>query len=449
MFEVSQDIGELVGLYQEQSFSADANASLSYRLAKLYLRNGDYERAEGAVRQILKKQPDNVAALVECANCQIKQRKFDEVLFLLERAMELSPEYVPIYVAMSEYYGITGNVSNQIHFLMVAANKAPEKHEIRFVVAEKLYRYGDLRGAEDQYRAILRDFPWLENASFALGILLLKQSRVTEAVKCFKGILKNNPAAFDAHFNLANCYFRQKKYYAAINHFRFAMRKEDFVERAMYLIGQCFYRVLDYDQAIVTMEKLCELNSSNISYQKSLGAFYEAAKEYDMAIDIYKRLVSSFPERADFHLRLAASYIKYKAFTEAEKALNLLFKRHPGNLAGHKILGDLYFYKGDFKDAIEEYERVLMFNDKYPGVHEGLARVYGKMGNLEEEQKALAQRLAIGEDEESLELLFRLGELEMKLNLPTYLSRFTRLCELAPDSKLAQEAAYYIKHFAA
>jgi tetratricopeptide (TPR) repeat protein len=447
MFEVSQDIGELLELYQEQSFSADANASLSYRLAKLYLRNGDYERAEGAIRQILKKQPDNVAALVECANSQIKQNKLEEVVFLLERALELAPEYIPVYVVMSEYYGLIGDIAKQIHFLMVAANRAPEKYEIRFVVAEKLYRYGDLAGAEEQYRIILKAFPQLENAYFALGTLFLKQARVVEAVSCFKEILKNNPAAFDTHFNLANCFFRQKKYYLAINHFRFAMRKEEFVERSMYLIALCFHRVSDYDQAIVTMEKLCELNCSDISYQKSLGAFYEAANEFDMAIDIYKTLVASYPERADFYLSLAASYIEVAAFKEAEKTLSSLFKKHPGNLAGHKILGDLYFYMGEFKDAIEEYQRVLMFNDRFSGVYAGLARVYAKTNHAVKEQEALEKELMLGE--ETLELLFRLGELEMELKLPTYLNRFERLCELAPNTELAREAAYYIKHFAA
>ena len=288
--------------------------------------------------------------------------------------------------------------------------------------------------------------PGLEIAIFSLGSIYLRQNKINEASEYFKKILDNNPTAFDAHFNLANCYFRNQKYALAINHFNFAMRDQELIQRSLYLTAQCWFKIGEVDRAVVTMEKLCDLDGYSVPYKKCLAEFYENIKEYDMAIDTYEQLCALAPERAEFCLNLARNQIKLGEIKSAEKTLKSMFINHPGNLEGHKILGELLASKKQYKDAVEEYTKILMFNDKYPGIYQNIASVYRETGNYIEEQKALQHAVAIGEEDPAL--LLRLGELERKMNLPLSIERFVRITELAPDSPYAKEAAYYLKYAA-
>ncbi len=447
MLESPKELNGLLDQLEQQSRQNPEDVELMLRLARLYVRNGDYGPAATIFQKILKADNDNVAAIVELAGCLIKTSAFIDAQFYLDRALELKPGFAAAFITYAKLYEATGEVGRQISFMMLAANAAPEKVEIRLALAEQLRRYGDINGAVTQYRQILEVHPELETANFSLGTLLMKKEDLNGAMQCFRQIIAGNPGAFDAHFNLAGCLFRQRKYAMAINHFRMACRKTDLQHRALYLTAQCHFKMQDFDHAIVTMEKLVELDERNTSYWKCLAEIYEAAEEFDMAVETYRRLTILAAERPEFLVKMAEMYLRLEDYARGEKALETLFRQFPGHLDGHRLLGDLYCARGHFKAAIEEYQRTLMLNDRCAEAYAGLAGVYRKMDNAPEEQKALQRAIELGR--ESPKILLRLGELERKLKLPASLDRFRRITELAPDSNYAREAEYYIRHKAA
>ena len=445
MLEYSKSITELNRLFRK-SPEASNDAELSCHLAKLHLRNGDKSKAEEILKKLLKESPNSVQVMVECASCYAAAGALDDAQFLLERALEVKSGYVPAYIAMAGVYESRGDLQKQISFLMLAANAAPEKYEVRIAIAEKLKGYGDINGAIEQYNKILEEKPGLEIALFSIGSLLMKQDKISEAIEYFKKILNNNPSAFDAHFNLANCYFRQKKYAIALNHFNFAMRKQELVQRSLYLTSQCCFKLGDTDRAVVTMEKLCELDDKCVPYKKCLAEFYEIIEEFDMAVDVYRELTALVPERSEFSLKLAKCLLITDNTGEAEQILREMFTKHPKDLEGHKLLGELLAGKKQYKDAVGEYQFVLMNDKKYPGIYRDLANVYRETENFTEEQKVLEYALSIGDEQP--DMLLRLGEIERKLNLPVSVERFIRVTEIAPDTKYAKEAEYYLKYAA-
>lgn len=439
-------IGLLVQLEEKARKSPD-DIDLMQRLARLYLKNSALEDSVRIYEKILKLEPENVSAMTELAHCRIKQRQYEEANFLLERAQEIRPGMYAIFLTFARLFAAQGNVEKNVSFMMLAANAAPEKSEIRLSLAELLTRYGDANGAIAQYRQIVENNPGLEAALFALGTLLMKRNELNEAMQSFRQILKGNPGAFDAHFNLANCLFRQKKFQMAIHHFRISCRKQSLIERSLYLSAQCNLKLKDFDRAIVAMEKLVQIDEGNVSYHKSLAEIYEEAGEFDLARDIYRQVANLAPERPEFLVKFAEMLVLLKDFRRAEKALDTLFRLHPGHLEGHRILGEIYFLNGLFKASIEEFKRTLMLNENYAAVHLSLAKVYGEMGEQQNEYEALKRAIELGA--ENPERLLKLGQIEGKLKLPTSLDRFRRITELAPDSNCALEAEYYLKHQAA
>lgn len=447
MLQRPGDINGLLGQLEAKSRYNPEDLELMQRLSRLYLRNGDTKSAEAVIERILKLDPDNTQAMVELADCQIRRGAYEEAAYNIERALELRPGMSTAFIAMARLHEAQGCVEKQVSFMMRAANAAPDKIDVRLALAELLKRYGDFNGAIGQYKLILDMEPDLEAALFSLGTMLLRQNDLNGAMESFRKIISNNPGAFDAHFNLASCLFRQRKFVMAANHFRVAQRKPELAQRSLYLMAQCYFKHRDFDSAIVTLERLLLLDENNVSYLKSLAEIYEAADEPDMAREVYRRLTGVAPERPEFMVHLASIMITLNDLEKAEKTLDTLFRLHPGHVEGHRILGDLYARRGDYRSAIEEYRRTLMINENSIEVFLGLARVYRAMENSEEEQQSLKRAIEIGCEDP--ELFLRLGQLERTLRLPASIDRFRRVSELAPDSDFAKEAEYYLRHKAA
>ena len=447
MLNSPQEFTGLLSQLKEQTLQTPGDLKLLLRLARLYMKSSNYSEAEKVFRKLLKNDPENADTLVEFTNCLIKSGNFEDAELELERALAIKPGMVQAFLTGACLYEQTGNTTKQISYMMLAANAVPEKYEIRLALAEQLRKYGDLHGAIAQYDLILAHDPNQETANFSKGSILMKLDMLTEAIQYFNVILNNNPSAFDAHFNLGSCFFRQNKFAAAISHFRISCRDANLANRSHYLMAQCYFKRNDIDNAIVAMEKLVEADSQNVSYRKCLGGYYEATQEYDMACEVYQELTAIAPNRAEFWLKLASTQIKLKLFDRAQKTLNRIFKVHPGHIEGHRVLADLYAAKRQYKEAIEEYQRLLMLNENDGAAYIGLANIYNKLGRENEEMAALSK--AVEYSSEPLNVLMRLGELERKYNLPTSLEHFKRIKELAPDSDFAKEADYYIRHTAA
>ena len=446
MLNSPQILTGLLSQLNEQTLQTPMDLKLLLRLARLYMKNSNYTEAERVFKKCLKNSPENAEIMVEYAICLIKDSKYVDAEVELERALLIKPGMVQAFLTSATLYEKTGNTNKQISFMMLAANAAPENFDIRLSLAEQLRKYGDFNGAITQYDHILEFNPDQETACFSKGLILMKQDKLTEANQCFIRIINNNPSAFDAHFNLASCYYRQKKYAAAINHFRISSRNKDLANRSLYLMAQCFSKRNDFDQAIVAMEKLIEIDGKNVSYKKALGEFYEGAEEFDMATDVYYDLTLLAPTRSEFWLKLAHCYIKTKNFEKAERTLNKVFRVQPGHIEGHKVLAELYAAKRLYKEAIEEYQRILMLNENNADVYLSLAKVYREINREVDEMEALNQVVSNGK--ETAEVLLRLGELESKFKLPTSLERFRRIKDISPDSDYAKEAEYYLRHAA-
>lgn len=437
----------LLSQLKQQTLQTPADLKLLLRLARLYMKNNNFCEAERVYKKCIKILPNNAETIVEYAICLIKDSKYDDAEIELERALTIKPGMIQAFLTFASLYEKTGDINKQISFMMLASNAAPNNYDIRLSLAEQLRKFGDFNGAIKQYDQILAINPNQETACFAKGLIFMKQDKLNEANQCFINIINNNPSAFDAHFNLASCYYRQKKYAAAINHFRISSRNKDLANRSYYLMAQCYAKRNDFDQAIVAMEKLVTLDDKNISYRKTLGEFYELAGEYDMSEEIYSDLTLLAPTRSEFWLKLAFSQIKTKNFQKAEKTLNKVFKVQPGHIEAHRILAELYFAKHLYKEAIEEYQRILMLNENNGEAYLSLAKIYREIDRETNEIEALNKAICCGK--ETPETLLRLGELERKHGFPTSLERFKRIKDLSPDSDYAKEADYYIRHSAA
>ncbi len=113
-------------------------------------------------------------------------------------------------------------------------------NEARWFLARaiSLERAGDLKAAEAEYREVLRANPGLDVANNRLGVVLARQERYEEALKCFESAVAARPGFVDAQFNLGLTLALQNRVAEAVPHFEAVLREQPGHADALHNLDQ-------------------------------------------------------------------------------------------------------------------------------------------------------------------------------------------------------------------
>ena len=214
-------------------------ASLRKRLeAALALhRGGDFEAAQTAYQEVLRKSPRNPAALHSLGVLRYQQGRPDEALPLLQRALRGAPDDPALHNNLGEAHralgdmeaaaasyrraldlrpnlvsamsnlGIVlealGQLEAAIATLTQATRAHPDYAPAHYNLGNALQRSGDLDGAAASYRRALALAPDATQVHVNLGVVRLAQDQPDEAEAGFKAALRRDPNCVDALVNLA------------------------------------------------------------------------------------------------------------------------------------------------------------------------------------------------------------------------------------------------------
>ena len=226
--------------------------------ASRLLRDGKQGKAEQLVRDLLKKHPADVSAIKMLADIGVKMGQLKEASHLLERCLELAPNFH----AARHAYAMVQMRRQEPEAAIDEAEKLlaqdPDNPNFLTLKAAILNKIGDQAAALQIYEKVLKDYPNQAKAQMTYGHTLHAVGRVDEAVEAYKACIRLSPEVGEVYWSLAN-----------LKIFRFSdgdisdMRKQ------------------------VTSEGGDADDQSHLAF--ALGKALEDRKEYDAAFDYYKR----------------------------------------------------------------------------------------------------------------------------------------------------------------
>ncbi len=140
--------------------------------------------------------------------------------------------------------------------------------------AVALHQRGDLAGAENQYRAVLKDAPQQVDALHLLGVLLDQRGQRAQGIALVRKALAVNGGVADIHFNLA---------------------------RMLAATGDTVGAKRHYDQALL-------LKPGHAMAHNGLGVLYRALGQYAEASAAFERALRFEPRLIDAHINLCNTY---------------------------------------------------------------------------------------------------------------------------------------------
>ena len=163
------------------------------------------------------------------------------------------------------------------------------------------------------------------------------------------------------------------------------IKSQPLVGKVNYILGKSYYHKGRFymDQAIYHIEKSIELGYINDDSYKYLGLSYSELGLYEKGIQYFLKAISN--EYDDMLLLvLGQTYHKLGEDINSEVYLKRAIELNSDfrvEIKSRFLLGKIFFEKGDFDKAEDQYNLILFKDSKSADAHYYLGEIYSEKGN--------------------------------------------------------------------
>lgn len=328
-------------------------------------------------------------------------------------------------------------------------------------------RHGALQRAEYYFENAYVVDPQDPEILIALAEVSSQLGKPAVAVSLFQLVLKQDPDNLDVSFNLAAELTMLRNYRESIEIINVLLQKEPDNPRANAIMGYNFYHLQQDEQAITHFERAYQANAYDSSLVMHLGSLYEKTRQYDKAVEIYRRICQVSPKDSPFYRNYVRTLLILSKFDLAEKVIQEIMAADVEDFLWHFYLGLILQERNDCAAAISHLQRArelgpddprpvlelslcyLRLDDRvnmigvietalaaHPGnpvLYSYLGQAHVRLENFEKAIEAFKQGLSLNPADGTI-LLQLAGVLERVQRIEEAEQVLLRLIEIDPDS---------------
>ena len=327
--------------YREACTAAPDEAEPLLRLGILQERRSHLRDAIATLHAAVTHNDTLAEAYQHLVNCVIEDGDFDgnrcglfqgvdELIKMVERAIELSPDNTLNYCNMALIYNHQKNYTNALHW----AKRAEEK---------------DAK---------------LPRVTNTLGVIYYNRGNDNEALTQFRKTLANDPDNIDAYYNLGVMYTRKNNFETAITHLKKGLQRDNKSIKLYYYLGIAYLQRGDDAKAIKCYETIIGLDSVYIPAYNRLGSIYGRKGNYDEAIAYHQKAARINPKDVESYKCLGKVYTDkgdyVKALRSYQKAVAINDRDHET----YCLIAQLYAKQGNSSRETASYKKAAKLGNK-------------------------------------------------------------------------------------
>ena len=403
-------IGELENSLSQ--FRVVLDQSPDFRQARIMLANVllTQKRTDDAInelKRVLRNNENDAIARDLLGSAYMSKGMFAEGMQELNRATDIDPKMVGVYLKKSNFYFTHGRKELGESELVTAVKVSPNVVDNRMLLASYYLKVGDsskaltvlqegLTGKKGDvvlYNGIAGVQFARNNPSDALkalqkakevdspfpasyqnsAIYYLSAGNISKAIEEYNALLRVDPNNLQALVRLASLYdSRGSEREAMALYDRAASTKNPsgFFAKAGYL-----YKKGRAAKAIKVLDELLKSDPNNLAALEMKGRILMSNKKYKKAIKVFEKVESISPDTGV--LRKIEVYLAMKDMSSAVSEAKTLISKYPGSAKGYMVLASVYENSGDRNRAVSEIVNGLKID---PSNYQALL----KLGNLYE-----------------------------------------------------------------
>ncbi|HEV7860884.1 MAG TPA: tetratricopeptide repeat protein [Pyrinomonadaceae bacterium] len=205
-----------------------------------------------------------------------------------------------------------------------------------YLKAEAYTRAGNLAAAESEYNAILA------LAYHKLGRIETAQAEYQKAVAALESAAAYRPDEPAVLVDLAVAYFHAGQYEKAVAPLNKALARDPTSEAAHQMLGKTYFMTGEFERAGQELEEALKLNPKDYDVEYTLGLTYLKRHQFAPARQLYERMSVQLGNRPQLRV----------------------------------LIGRAYRETGFLPEALEEFQKAIALDPKFPRVHYHLAITY-------------------------------------------------------------------------
>ncbi len=459
-------------------------ARFHFALAKLYIKRGDIERAEGAFRQAAEKNPDSIDAHLGLG--AIYAAKGDHVRAEEEfkSAAEMAPPMSPAKISLVNYYLAIGKRDEAKAILHEVTEETPDhllawRRLAQIAVQER--RFDDAAKALDEILELSpQDVDALQGRGelhIAKGEFEPAEARFREAISLLREVIKLRPDFTAVRYRLAQLHIYVDELEQAKSELTAILKLNPNIPQAVLLLSRLNLRTGDVDSVIQDLEALVEKQPELKQAHDLLGIAYLTKQDPAKAAEALAKAVDLVPNDARQRYLLGASLLGQGKWDEARRQLEAALSLSPAYIdplnqivslelsrknpdaaiariqkqieeapdsgAHQQLLGIVYHQKGDQDAAESTFLKAVDLDPSLANSYAHLADIYVESGRIDQ---AIAQTdEALGTDPDNQGLLMLAGRLhQIKGDNAKAIQAYEKLLILNPSLASAANNLAYI-----
>ncbi len=334
-----------------------------------------------------------------------------------------------------------GNIYNNLGDLYLKKGDTKRAAEFYYRAADIFREQGFSDKAKALYKKILNINPSDYRATLALGELCEERGLATDAIRHFLTVadilakMKKKDELIEVyqkilHLSPSNLQLRVKV--ADI------FLKEGLTEEAVKqysILGRLYYDSGDSIKAKDCYEKALHINPSDRSANLGLVEIYKKEGNYKDTLEIFRRLLSYFPDDTNILSQYIESLMKTGDISAAENELKRLVELAPENVMAKKYLANIYIQQGKKEEAwslISPYlDQIISFE------RDGIVSMLEELKDVEPAEctkKLIVIYKEIGNTEKAFDEVVNLGDYYLSAGLTEEaVNCYKEAKELRPD----------------
>lgn len=359
-------------------------------------------------------QPDQktvkqITKLIKSAEKDVKKNQFDKALEVYNQALALSTEYAPLHLAMAQMYDKQKKFDDAIASLEKAVTLQPDLTPAIQMLTNTLMGMGRNMAQQkqpeksNQYYVKMLQIPALQTASkdqyiiaaFQAGINYTQLQELEKANECLAKVLAvqdaltlNKKAYVNSIYQMGLNYFNLKKYKEAEKYFNQILSMEEQLKpeylrvfsMSIYLSGVNANQMGETEKSNTALLKYLDLTKENPTDQFApIANYMVGSNNFDL---LEKEIAPIKEDEKEKEKKTKIAEIA-KKHTDIIPYLEKAIQANPNLEPAYMILGNYYYYSKDLEKAILAYQELLA---RFPGSSDAVS-YKSFLDNLKKEQE--------------------------------------------------------------
>ncbi len=379
------------------------NVACLFNLGAVLHEQGNQDEAEKYLGEALKIDPNFDQALLELGTVKIAMKKYEEAIPLLRHAMEVSRDPGPAYYKLATVERNLHRTADSQRDLKVfqTLSKSPARATIPY---QNLFEFASRRESLPAKARLELDLKTLQEAIkrspsdpenlYMLAETQMRLGRRDEAMNALGQLEQVSGQDLRTELGIGVFLAKYRLYRDAIPHFERALTADPTSDEARYDLADGYFRVRDYGRAFDVLQQV-SAGARDDSYLFLLGDVEARIGQAPEAVEIFRRAVEMNPDKDQYYLALAMTYLRERNTEDAERALQRGLARVPNSARIHWGLGVVSALKGDNREAEDNLVEATDLMPEWVSAFSTLGYFYSQTGQISKARETLERFKAV------------------------------------------------------